>query len=427
MTNHDHYRLLTKDLDAPDSFLEYAFYFAVSAALERRVFYGDESGRPLYLNQYMLLVAPAGIGKGLAMREAKRLLTGFSLKNDKGEDIIDPVTRQPRPLFYQLPDATTFEHLAYELANCYKLYTNAAGDMESSTPAYLALEELSSLVKTKKNEDVPRFLLNLYDSDQPFRYRTRGGTQACIERGCMNLIAGTTMTFLRTAEEQGLIGEGLMSRFLVIHENERRSTTFHIANLTAAQKESQTHLRKWLYVIGRLVGQIIETPTTHEWLEAWWREEADHLARYQDDKLAGFFSRRKVHLIKLAAAIHFSESLELEITTKAFEAAAAKLRALETAIVMIAKRTGRNSTFPIQERLVDWLRKSPRRSFNEVVSFLMPDLRADEIQSTLQLSTQSRQIGTTEDGLYCAYDANGQLITQSILTQRTIDGTSITI
>lgn len=381
MTNLEKWQLLTSDLEAPQNYIDFVWYFTISSALERRVFFGDPE-RPLFCNQYLLLVGPPGIGKGTSMREGKRLLQRYPLTDPNGTPLFDR-EKQPRALFHSFSDSITFEALVWDMVECTKAIYKPDGGIAAQAAGYFLLEELSSLFRKNKSEDVARLLLNLYDCID-YEYRTRTKSTARIRKGCLNLIAGTTMDFVRTAEQSGMLGEGLFSRTLIIYADAPRHIRFSYANLSAEQKLAQASLQDWLRDLSKLYGRIEIPPETNDWLESWWAKEYEHLAAFSDDKLMNFFSRRKVQVHKLAAAIHYSEHKVLSpIPIPTWELAAHKVRSLEDNIIKIARRTGRSQTYSIQERLVQFICQQPRTHM-EVVDFLSPNLQYQEIISMLE-------------------------------------------
>lgn len=380
MTNYEKWSLLTQDLEAPQIFLDYTWYFTISAALERRVYFGDPE-RPLFCNQYLFLVGPPGIGKGTSMREGRALLHKYPLVDDNSNVMYDK-ERQPRALFHPFSDSITFEALVWDMAECTKAIKKPDGTLGMQAAGYFMLEELSSLFRKNKSEDVARLLLNLYDCVD-YEYRTRTKSTARIRKGCLNLCAGTTMDFVRTAEQSGMLGEGLFSRALIVYAEDARKIKFSYSNLTDEQKLIKAYLQDYLKSLSTLVGRIEIPPETNEWLEAWWVKEWTRIKGFADEKLLNFFSRRKVQVHKLAAAMHFSEVNTLSpIPIPTWERAALFARNLEPNIIKIAKRTGRNTTYSIQENLLLWLQQSPRTNM-EVVNYLTPHMQYTDIVNLL--------------------------------------------
>jgi len=400
MTNFERYLELTSGLDAPTVMLKAGWLSCVSSALERRVFFGDVN-RPLHANQYTLLVGPAGVGKGLVLSEVKRLLSKHYLYSPEEmkkpakdrKPYIDPETHLPRHQFYCLPDATTFEQVVVEMASIKTAYQVENDQIVTACPAYFCLEELASLLRPKKSEDVARWLLSMYDN-KPYSYKTISRGNCLIEQGCLNLIAGTTPDFFEDAEKHKMMGEGLMSRFLMVCcESTDRKQHFHIPDLTKEQLEHQTHLQKWLAFLGHIYGKVSYVdPGTFSYLEAWWEKEVVRLRMLQDDRLEKAFARRKVQVIKLAMAMHFSESTDMALDVSCFDEAIRFAHSLEDDAVNLLRSTGDNKTYSLQRRLLNRLRMRSPQQMGELTMLLAPHLDFASITSVFEMCKQAGEI-----------------------------------
>lgn len=378
MTNLEKFLAATEELESPTSFLEHAFYFAVSAALERRVFFGSAS-RPTFLNQYVLFVGPPAVGKGVAMREASRLLSKFPLvvyNSGNPEVVIDPNTNTPRQLFYRLPDAITFEQLIHELAGATTVFKppQDADAAVTHASAYFLLEELSSLMRIGKAEDAARLLLNLYDCE-PFTYATKKNGRAVLQHGCLNVIAGTVDTFLFNAEKSGILSEGILSRATVVYETRPRKANFFSHSMTPEQEKLIEDIQKHLAGLSQLYGAVKPSAEAAEWLTSFWQLETQRLQLYISPTVANYVSRRKIQGIKLAAAIHFADNFTMEIPLDAFKNAFLRLQQLEQGIVSLANKTGKNELFDLQDRFVTWIKNSADgQPHTEAIKYLMPHM-----------------------------------------------------
>lgn len=395
MTNYDRWRFMTEDVGAPEAYLTFAFYAGVSIALERRVFYGDLN-RPLFCNNYTLFIGRSGIGKGQAMREIKRIVGNIPAVDATGKPLMDRKTFRPIPMFQSLADTLTFEQIIAEMAKTRKQVNrpNNEGIYESS-PFYVCLEELSSLVRINKDESVARLLLNLYDASEPFRYDTKKSGCYEIRAGCLNLLAGTTLDFLNRAEKAGLVGEGLLSRMLPVYADTRPEDSFEQNVLSPEQLQMQAELQKYFFRLGHIFGPLTYTPAVKSAMDDWWKSEQKHLQSYADEKLSNYFSRRRVQVMKLAAAIELSESVTFEISLASFMKAAEMIRGLEPATIQLARRTGSNAHYNATERFLTELRRRGEMTHVEVISWLEPDLELSVIMSTLAILKENGRIQQT--------------------------------
>lgn len=393
MTNLQRWKLFTAELESPDIFLDLSFYWAIGTALERRVYYGS-AGRKHYCNPFTLLVGPPAVGKGTAMRAAMSLLDAYHYEDENGRRRKDPITLQDEKLFLRLPDTLTFERLIELICKTPdRLIITGPKTAEAGKGFYFALEELSSLLKKNKTEDVGRFLINGYDGEE-FRYSTRHHGDHTIKNYNIAFIAGTQVDFIRKLEAEGLAGEGLLSRFLIAYAREPRKRIFDYAPLTQDQRQSQQVLRDWLKTLSKLRGTITLTPEVNEFMQSWYENESQHLTQYADGKLANYFARRKDQVKRLAAAIHFMESIDLHIPIAAFQEATRIVRLLETSVIRLVNQTGRNALYPIAERLVADIKVAgpAGRTRAMVMGFLLPEMDFQEADKTIQMLMEAGRI-----------------------------------
>jgi len=349
---------------------------------------------------FLLFVGPPAVGKGTALREATKLLHAFNYTDEKGVEREDPFTLTKEKLFKLLPDNLTFEKLVDILARSpARAFITGPQTAASYTAYHFALEELSSLLKRNKTDDVARFLLNLYDGE-PFQYATKHHGSYTLKNCCLGFIAGTQVDFIRKAEADGLLGEGLFSRFIIAYERAPRQRVFDYPPLTEEQQLQKKALQVWLRELSKIKGRILVTESTGLHLQDWWEKEAEYLSQYAEGKLANYFARRKDQVKRLAAAMHFSESLTMEIPRERFDEASDLLRKLESSVIRLVNQTGRNQLFPIAERLVrDIQFAGPAgRTRAQVMGFLLPEMDFREAEGLLEMLVTSNRIdfnGTT--------------------------------
>ena len=82
-SNLERWRYYCSTIISPESYIDWGFYYAISAALQRRVWRGQIDGRPLFNNLYTIFTADPGVGKGLVITEINKLLRYFKLEKEK--------------------------------------------------------------------------------------------------------------------------------------------------------------------------------------------------------------------------------------------------------------------------------------------------------------------------------------------------------
>ncbi len=227
MTNYDRWRLLTKRLTSPDSWIDFGWWFIISSCLQRRVWlYGSgEDGGELYPNLYGCFVGPPGLGKGIVLTPIARILKYH--KNEKTPLIQTNTGKEFQPLFPVGADSITFEELLCDVARSIRHLPTVNGKVYAYTSYIFVLEELDSLFK-RKTQDVIAFLKNAYDC-KDYNYKTKHQGNDLLRKLCVSFIAGTQSDFLFEARKNNLFGQGFASRTLFLFEKQERFSAFHIS------------------------------------------------------------------------------------------------------------------------------------------------------------------------------------------------------
>lgn len=363
LSNYEKWRLYTDGLISPDNFIDFGWYFLISAALQRRVWTGPDHQR-LYPNIYVIPVAEPGIGKGLVIKQVAELLKFHKLPDPKSnkaiqglKDVdratmetvaeIDYKTAQgniddgekkkssknksyDKPLLFPVAaDATTYEALVKSVSQAIRRInyyeTNpTTGNQEFKVYTHssisFCLEEISSLIR-RRTEDVIHFLIQAYDcGDYIYDTKTQGKDR--IKKCCVSFFGGTTPGFLQSTFDDRLLTEGFSSRTFFIFASSNRKSSLWIPDLTHQQKSSYADIQIHLEKLSHLYGRVTVDEDALSELSKWW-EESQAKRVNTSPKLLPYYSRKNIHFQKLALAIHFGESTEMHLTIKPY------LRAIE--------------------------------------------------------------------------------------------------
>ena len=158
---------------------------------------------PTYPNLYTLLIGPPGIGKGVAMRPIENMLraveeirvahTGVS-KASLMDDLAEAERRIVRPA--AIPPILIYNALIV-----------IAREFGSFLPVYES-EFMAALTDTYDNEPYSE------------RKRTRE-LKFTIEKPCLNILGGTTPSYLQTLYPEGAWDQGFAARMIMIFSAEQ--------------------------------------------------------------------------------------------------------------------------------------------------------------------------------------------------------------
>lgn len=384
MTNFERWQIYTKNFTSPDSWITFGFYFMIGAALQRRVwFYGEgEDGMELFCNPYIVFVGPPASGKGLVLGTVANFLRHH--KYEKAGVITTNVGKEYPPLFPLGGDSITFEELLRDIgASTRRIATGGPKDPIYVHTSYaFCLEELSSLFK-RKTEDVVKFLQNAYDCKQ-YEYRTKHQGKDLLRKLCVSFLAGTQVSFLKEASEAKIFGQGFASRTLFLFEKDERFHRFHISQFDDEQKTAKAELLDWLKKLSCLYGEIKYDAETYGFLEAWLTEKLiPARARAAGTKLEDYFGRKKVMMLKLAAAIHFADNLSLTIPIQTFMQAIEMLDSVEEQMIEGFGVAGKNDLHYRSREIMLFIKKNRRVTMRDLIREFIADSSIREIEECL--------------------------------------------
>lgn len=381
MTNFERWRVLTKKLSSPDSWIDFGFFFLISACLQRRVWYygeGDD-GSELYPNLYGCFVGPPGLGKGLVLSPVARMLKHH--KYEKGSLVKTNIGSEKPPLFAVGADSITFEELLSDVADSIRFVPLPNTKNYIHTSYAFVLEELDSLFK-RKTQDVINFLKNAYDC-KPYDYKTKHQGKNILRNLCMCLLAGTQPDFLFDARKSGIFGQGFASRTLFLFEEKERLSNFHVTEKDDEQKACEKELLEYIKRLATVYGEIKYSQETYNFLEAWHRDRLVPSRVKAPPRLQEYLARKKVTMLKIAAAMHFGDSLDMVIPTETFVRAIKWLDDREANLEKGLGLTGRNELHGFQKRVHEWILSRGVAMEREVILAFSVDMNVVEIKQVL--------------------------------------------
>ncbi len=418
MTNYERWQLIMRDVTSPQSFIDFSFYFLISAALQRRVWMGgnnpNEPGQ-LYTNNYTILVGPAACGKGRAILPALKLLQHHKIDIATGKIIVTATTlddtfnpnAEEFYLFPCGPKSITFEQLVRKMALSYRRFNvqipGLKGGVYGHSSMYLALEELSSLMQhdTRKICD---YMLDTYDcNDYRRETKTQGFDQ--IRKPCLSLLAGTTPAFLEESFNDKLLADGLTSRIWFIYEMAPRHLNWKIRQVDSAQTQATVELLEHLAKLSTLFGRCEFTPEADDWCETWWKQNLIEnpipaglnippKRANNSLKLDSYYGRKDIHLKKMAMIQHFAEQTEsYTIPLSTAQYALSVLDEVEKRMHLAITFGGRNPLHGVGKNIMHYMHtcKKPLSKV-ELLQEFHSDLREMELQEVLRVLVETEQV-----------------------------------
>lgn len=335
MTNEEKWCTYMSTCPAPEKFIRFGLYSLIGSTLQRKVWTGSphfSKGNPLFTNQFVILCAEPGIGKGIVIKPVKKVLTHFRKdgkeNNDKNflaedgteeEAKIAKAAMSPETLIKVGSDSLTCESMIRELTESVRTYWYQPQGGPNKIPYFhssltIASEELSTMFK-KKTENLVNFFMQAYDAGD-FRYTTIGRGTDFIKNCCFNFLGGTTPNFVHQVFDDALLNEGFASRTIFVYAEKARFWRARPPEITAEQEMARDEFLQHVKKLTTLFGEVKFHADAIEYLENWWSRTNINpgLRPNQNPKLQHYYSRKNIHVQKLAMALHFLEHTTMEVS-----------------------------------------------------------------------------------------------------------------
>lgn len=371
------YMAFTAEQQSPDEYHLWVALSTLAGTIRRRAFF-DMQYFLLYPNMYVVLVGPPGrCKKSTAMRI--------------GRDYIREV-----PGINFSSDSTTRERLILDMAQ-------TLVDGHSSMTAYST--EFASLLASS-GMDMVVFMTDIYDCPPEWSHRTKMGGTNKIKGPYLNFLGATTPDWIARSLPLDTVGIGLTSRIIfVYHDTPRIRDSF--PQLSAEQRALRDLLIKDLQTVAQINGEYKFTPEAMALYRAWDLKRQADPNPTGDPRLAGYFERKPMHIIKTAMLLRASKTNDLMMTTDDFELALATLEHIEPRMQRVFAAVGKNPLAPDFESVMGAIATTPGIDFGRLMMMFKHSVRKDELSEvidTLRLSNLIRVLQTPEGPKYYPAD-----------------------
>jgi len=342
----------TKESESPDSYHLWTGLSVLASAVRRRVWV-DQGIYILYPNMYVILVGPPGrVAKSTTIRLGRRLLLGV-----------------PEIVFSA--DSLTREELIRVMGK------------ESWITIHST--ELSSLIEPSGIKMI-QFLTDIYDGDYQWRYSTKGQGKDTLEAPILNILAGTTPSYIADGMPEDVIGHGFTSRVIFVYEEDTR---FDNPKPKPPPKALVDALIEDLNTISKLEGKFEYGEGAWEFYDKYYRTLRHNIP--EDHRIEGFHWRKRAHVLKLAMLLSVSESDDLIIRKTDFETAVDLLESIEPSMPKTFSAVGKYEHAGDLERIWSQIERHQGMTTEEIYERNYSVGRPEEIAAILQtLTTMGR-------------------------------------
>jgi len=373
-------REYAEDTESPRDFWMWCGIFAISAALQRKVWLPFGMSRT-YPNLYIMIIAPPGwCRKSVPVGFAKRILTELEL-----------------PVYVDTPTKRAFTKKLASLSQRFGFsYTTPEGIAVTmpQSPLSCISKELSSFLAVDPKAMI-EILTDIYDPQDKWEYETSGSGEDTVIAPCVGALMATTPTWMAVNLPPEAIGGGFTRRCVIVSGQERYKS---LSLPPQPSKKLYTILREDLNHISTIVGefswkdgepkQANGDPGGEAFFiyDRWYESLSEQVKQIQDERLQPFLSEVHTIALKTAMCLHVAHSdtlilepndikASIDMLTKVIDTAGSAFsshgrssNAVDTDRIMIQLNTFKKLSFAALLQMN--YRNTNRRELNEVLDNL---------------------------------------------------------
>lgn len=346
----------------------------LAGAMERKVWV-HTAGSDLYPNLYIFLVSPPGVGKSRVLSAVRAMWASLvdhhlAPTNASRASLIDALDAAQRTIIRAGHVPASFEFNSLKVL----------------------ISELGVFLPEFANEFM-NTLTDLYDGTPYMEKKRSMKVHIDLPKPQLNIIAGTTPSYLGGLLPDGAWDQGFMSRTLLIHDAQISRVSLFSAS--TVDKETIRSLQSDLAELGEVIGEMRFTEEAKNAIDAWYlggcKPEPDH------PKLTNYLTRRAAHVLKLSMVASISESNNLVIDLPHFLRAKEWLEEAEAHIPDIFKGMGGSADSKVMDEcwhlcMTYQVREQKLLSEASVIKFLQSRVPSYAVEKVLELMVKSHML-----------------------------------
>lgn len=377
---------ITSPLESPFEYFQWSGLSTIAATAQRKI-YMESQAFFAFPNMYIVLVGPPGSKKSTAIRAGRKLLQkvpGINLSSD-----------------------------APSVAGLMQEFTEIAGVQKDHQSLNAFISEFGSLFENA-TETMTGFLTAIYDGDSDYIKRTRIGGKEHIPFPWLNLLAGTTPTWLGDNLRKSAVEGGLVARTLYIYSEEiilknpfpkyskeikqvEEYLVNDLAHISVLNGEFEFEGGEGVIVDGECVGG----GEAWKWYAMWYLDR-ERFPRISDNRTAGYFVRKPIHLLKVAMSVSLAKGDSMRLSVDDLQVALAFLDRIEPGMSRAFSAVGGNMYATETERVERLIRSSGGEliSYADLVAHTYHNLEQRKLDESLAVLVA---MGRIEGGKITGY------------------------
>lgn len=380
------YTIYNQHSESPSLFTLWCGFAGVSAVLGRRVWL-DMGRFTIFPNMYTVLVAGSGrCRKSTSINQIEELLR-----------LLEP----PPNLIAQkiTPEALIDAMRIKEINDKSQL-------LREKSEGFVIVDELATFLNKHTYEaGLGALLIPFYDCRPSFEYRTKGGGSQKLTNVCLGMLGASTVDWLTNAIPENAVGGGLTSRIMFIYVQEPPPPVAWPQTDPRLKEQLVLSLQRLSTLEGpfNITRDAINTFT--KLYENWYSRSPF----YDNKNLAGYASRRHVHLLKLAMILSAAETgPKLLLTQKHLEGAELQLEMAEKNMPLVLDLVTSSESGSNTHSILELIRRQKKVPRQQLVTSFSNKLSVRELDMYIETLMQSGRIAHVIEGGNIYYVPTGR-------------------
>lgn len=298
----------TRGFETPTLSCIWTALFVMASAIKREAWI-SWAPKPLYVNQYIIIIGPAGIVKkttavssvGLPiLRKFRNYLADRNVYAMKGVKVVKDKTTPEALLDSITPDKKEGHdfYLVDTNGEWLKGSDGKAVKYCRTSEVSLVVSELSTLLtKRSYSDSMTQILIDLYDCHDDWDWSTLSRGTITLKKLHTTMLAGTTVDGLRESIPRAAMGDGFLSRTIPVYvpDTRREYPRPFVPKLAPSEDELAKRLA---WVVERTMGPYELDRKASDTFNDWYSKFKRGLRENPD--VAGSLSRMDVNVYKTA-------------------------------------------------------------------------------------------------------------------------------
>ena len=220
-----------------------------------------------------------------------------------------------------------------------------------STSGFIIASELSTMLGSASYADDLKFLLtDLYDNKVDDGYTTKKSGRIKLHNVNINLLGGSTPTWMARNFSEDAFGGGFMGRTIFVYQEE--GTRIPWPEKSAELEVLEQMLIIDLQHISRLQGNFFVTAEAKDFYSDWYMNRKLEAGT----RMAGYFERKHIHLLKIAVVLAIAEGDTKIIDVRHCKAALMLLEQVEDWMPDAFAYIGATTEAQVEQQILEFLR-----------------------------------------------------------------------